>query len=60
MNYSMAVRDLINEVLKGIDETETASDDGWWETSDGATFGWVKKEELIFKLNEQINEWMKK
>lgn len=29
----------IEDRLKGIDETETDSPDGWWETSTGADFG---------------------
>ena len=37
----------IKELLKGIDETETGSIDGWWETSDGAKFGAEKLKELL-------------
>jgi len=37
----------IKDLLKGIDETETGSDDGWWETSVGAKFGAGKLKELI-------------
>ena len=37
----------IKDLLKGIDETETESEDGWWETSDGAGFGAGKLKELI-------------
>jgi len=37
----------IEEILKGIDQTEFESDDGWWETSVGAEFGRNKKEEII-------------
>jgi len=29
----------IEEILLGIDETETQSEEGWWETSTGADFG---------------------
>lgn len=29
----------IKKILKCIDETEVESDEGWWETSDGARFG---------------------
>lgn len=42
--------DLIEQIkylLKGIDETETGSDNGWWETSFGAEFGAGKLKELI-------------
>jgi hypothetical protein len=37
----------IKELLKGIDETETQSNEGWWETSTGADFGAEKLKELI-------------
>ena len=37
----------IKELLKGIDETETGSIDGWWETSEGAAFGAEKLKELL-------------
>jgi hypothetical protein len=37
----------IKELLKGIDETENESDDGWWETSTGADFGEDKLNKLI-------------
>lgn len=36
----------IREVLNGIDETETDSENGWWETSDGAYFGAEKLAEI--------------
>ena len=32
-------REAIIKILKGIDQTETESDDGYWETSVGAKFG---------------------
>jgi len=38
--------DSIKTVLKGIDQTETDTEQGWWETSTGAEFGWRKMEEL--------------
>ena len=37
----------IRELLKGIDECEIDTDDGWWETSVGVEFGRKKLEELI-------------
>jgi hypothetical protein len=37
----------IRKILKGIDETETESQFGWWETSAGAEFGKRKLDELI-------------
>lgn len=39
----------IKEILKGIDETETESIQGWWETSTGAKFG-AEKLSAILKL----------
>lgn len=36
----------VREILKGIDETEIESDDGWWETSTGAEFGVSKLAEV--------------
>ena len=37
----------IKELLKGIDQTENESDDGWWETSTGAEFGRNRMNMLI-------------
>ena len=37
----------IRALLKGINETENESDDGWWETSTGADFGHQKLVALI-------------
>ena len=37
----------IKELLKGIDQTENESDDGWWETSTGAEFGRNRLNNLI-------------
>lgn len=34
-----AERERIVKLLDGIDETETESEYGWWETSGGANFG---------------------
>ena len=42
----------IKEVLKGIDQTELESTDGWWETSAGAEFG-AKKLKYILGLLAQ-------
>jgi len=35
----LAEREALIALLKGIDQTETESPDGWWETSTGADFG---------------------
>lgn len=45
----------VKEILKGIDVTETDSELGWWETSDGANFGSQKLQELIEYLKEVNN-----
>jgi hypothetical protein len=53
----------IKEVLKGIDQTELESTDGWWETSAGAEFG-AKKLKYILGLlaqpaqQEPVNAWL--
>ena len=47
----------IRELLKGIDECEIDTDDGWWETSVGAEFGRKKLEELI-ALVETKMQWV--
>ena len=44
----------IKELLKGIDETETGSIDGWWETSDGAKFGAEKLKELLALVERSL------
>ena len=44
----------IKELLKGIDQTENESDDGWWETSTGAEFGRNRLNTLI-ELIERSN-----
>jgi len=40
------LKDKINEILKGIDECETSSIDGWWETSQGAEAGAIRLERI--------------
>lgn len=45
----------IKELLKGIDQTECESDEGWWETSTGAEFGRDKLNMLI-ELVEKNNQ----
>ena len=37
----------IKTLLRGIDQTETESDDGWWETSTGAEFGKNKLNSIV-------------
>ena len=51
----MNLIDKIKEALKGIDETETDSIDGWWETSTGAKFGAAKLKELLALIAELEN-----
>ena len=48
--------DILNQIetiLCGIDKTETEHDNGWWETSSGATFGKdrLRKIEALFLDN---------
>lgn len=44
--------DAIKSILKGIDQTEIESPDGWWETSEGAKFGAKKLQFIIGLLNQ--------
>jgi len=37
----------IDSLLEGIDETETDSEKGWWETTPGAEFGEKKRIEIL-------------
>ena len=43
----------VKVVLKGIDQTETESPDGWWETSVGAEFGARKLKYIIGLLSHK-------
>lgn len=45
----------VKAVLKGIDQTETESPDGWWETSAGAEFGARKLKYIIGLLSHKEN-----
>ena len=45
----------IKDILKGIDQTEIESSDGWWETSTGAKFG-AEKLKQILELLAQTQE----
>ena len=48
----------IKELLKGIDQTENESDDGWWETSTGAEFGRNRLNMLIELIkNNSAIKW---
>ena len=42
----------VKEILKGIDETQTDSEEGWWETSTGAEFGYSKLEDIIVAIED--------
>ena len=46
----------IKELLKGIDQTENESNDGWWETSTGAEFGRDKLNMLIELVEKKCNK----
>lgn len=50
----IAVR--LREILIGIDSTECANDDGWWETSTGAEFGASKLSAVEALFSEQNAE----
>jgi PIN domain nuclease of toxin-antitoxin system len=55
----MTKADLVNKVkdiLKGIDEDECVSPDGWWETSEGASFGKTKLAEVINACKEALEQ----
>lgn len=47
--------EVIKDVLKGIDQTEIESPDGWWETSDGAKFGAKKLQQIIELLDNSLS-----
>jgi hypothetical protein len=47
--------DKIKVILKGIDQTEIESEDGWWETSTGAKFG-AEALKQILELLAQTQE----
>ena len=42
----------VKEILKGIDEVQSESEDGWWETSVGAEFGFNKLEDLLVAIED--------
>ena len=49
----MEIKTMSNEeLLKGMDLTQTETLDGWWETSVGAEFGAKIKAELLSRLND--------
>jgi PIN domain nuclease of toxin-antitoxin system len=53
----MTKDELINKIkaiLKGIDEDECVSPDGWWETSESASFGKTKLAEVINACEEAL------
>jgi hypothetical protein len=41
------LKQLIRDELRGIDDTETCDEHGWWETSAGAEFGRKKLEAVL-------------
>ena len=50
-----ALKLAIKDILKGIDQTEIESSDGWWETSTGAKFG-AEALKQILELLAQTQE----
>lgn len=45
----------LRKILSGIDELQTDSRDGWWETSTGANFGAGKLKEVEILLEQVAN-----
>jgi len=43
----------INSILDGIDRTELDNNPGWWETSDGASFGSLKLKQIMALFDEK-------
>lgn len=50
------IRQELTSILKGIDKTETESDEGWWETSSGAEFGRNKLKEVLNLIDKMLKE----
>ena len=50
------LKDKIREILKGIDETEDASVDGWWETSTGAERGADKLAQVMAAIDKVLGD----
>ena len=42
--------EIIKDILRGVDQTEIESPDGWWETSTGAEFGAEKLKQIMAAL----------
>ena len=45
------MNDKLDKILDGIDRTED-DNNGWWETSTGAEFGKMKKQEILDIIDE--------
>ncbi|RLC07903.1 MAG: hypothetical protein DRI24_24150 [Deltaproteobacteria bacterium] len=50
--------DKLRQILKGIDEDECETDDGWWETVGGAKFGAFKLAEVEAYIKENLPRWV--
>jgi hypothetical protein len=50
----MQLIEQVKELLKGIDQDQSKSAEGWWETSTGASFGKEKLEELINLIKAEV------
>ena len=49
----MSLTDSVRKILRGINRDETyATDEGWWETDEGAEFGAKKLSELVTLVSE--------
>jgi len=42
----------VKEILKGIDEDQCETEEGWWETSEGVEFGFNKLEDVIIAIED--------
>ena len=46
----------IKNILTGIDEMETESAQGWWETSAGADFGKSKLAQVVEAITQHLEK----
>lgn len=53
MNSKEEFKERIQQLLAGIDKDKVESEDGWWETSDGAKLG----SEILSKITDIIDEY---
>ena len=56
MTQEASMIEKIKDILKGIDQTEFESSDGWWETSTGAKFGAEALKQVVEALAQPEQE----